>query len=1041
MGSGSSFSYWTAEEQAENDRAILIMNKSKDFIVDFMYYGVPVRSGKKSWDPRSPLYYEVDPRVLQDAMLGKGEIERTLIEAVPSTVIVNRKGVIKILFTKEAMRGVKEQLENVEYTLSVMDINEAIKLENDPDAPFYIVPQPECPVLVKAEKRKLHLRWTLPQPPGISQQAELQFCHINPKRLAVIGTYLDKLEIVKVMEKEAGTKVYRDQDRDVYRDMDLDDDPYGLGKPPFKWFTLTSRHYYKTNFTSFLFDSLLPGDYYCFRLRYMNYRAWSAFSYPTGILQCAPDVPEAPAAPVATYVTSTAVQLFWVPPIRDNGRPIAEYILHGRSPGTEFVTLYKGSKTSFLATGLHPEFAYSFEVCAVNEVGASDYSLPCSVITPKGLDKPRYCDPDSFEWMMAIQFRDAWKELWDPKSEQVFYFNRITGTRQLEMPEALCTDVEQKEGEDGGGGAEGSMRIESAAEIAAKEETEFRKKRYRLLRALHNANARKSRVQPGGDNNSGGSPTTRATEFKNVKLCRDNLLGDAFRRIAKVPLSDMLRKIKFEFEGEEGIDSGGVGKEAFLLISKAAAIYAGPVHRGLFFVTDKQNGALFFNPEEEVLKRAAMKKANQESSSSEVDSPSKDSATPSLETGLGSPMSPSKYGPTVRIDHKSLVELNTVSNVLLCKFIGRLLAKAIFDRQLVDVPLSPLLLKHLLGKTSLVDKDTDAIPTPNHSSPTKGGNVSANSPHSSSAAAEKYIANKVENKSTACVSNDALMAESEQSEERISRLQKEVDKLDAVLEKSLDELQLVDKELHSSLKWMLENDITDIIYEKFSVNTGTFDSKTKEIVYKEVSLCPNGIDMDVDENNKIQYIQLLIRWRTQYAVKKFLNPFLEGFHEIVPLKVLMEHDIEPHELDLILNGRPEVDVDDLRAYCMYQDGGGYDDDREESLANADEDGVPAPVLPFGEQSEMVIWFWQALRDYSQSELRQVLSFFTGSGRVPLDGYDPPLNLTQGVDMDKDVLPRAHTCFNQFVLPPYSAFDVMKEKILYAARETQGFSLS
>ena len=30
--------------------------------------------------------------------------------------------------------------------------------------------------------------------------------------------------------------------------------------------------------------------------------------------------------------------------------------------------------------------------------------------------------------------------------------------------------------------------------------------------------------------------------------------------------------------------------------------------------------------------------------------------------------------------------------------------------------------------------------------------------------------------------------------------------------------------------------------------------------------------------------------------------------------------------------------------------------------------------------------------------RDLLKFFTGSTRIPLDGFDPPLNITEGVDM-------------------------------------------
>ena len=79
-----------------------------------------------------------------------------------------------------------------------------------------------------------------------------------------------------------------------------------------------------------------------------------------------------------------------------------------------------------------------------------------------------------------------------------------------------------------------------------------------------------------------------------------------------------------------------------------------------------------------------------------------------------------------------------------------------------------------------------------------------------------------------------------------------------------------------------------------------------------------------------------------------------------------------------------------------------DDSREESSI-------------FGDKHETVVWFWQCMRDFKQDEVRAVLAFFTGSSRVPVDGYEPPLNLTEGVDMVNDSLPKAHTCFNQIVL--------------------------
>ncbi len=36
------------------------------------------------------------------------------------------------------------------------------------------------------------------------------------------------------------------------------------------------------------------------------------------------------------------------------------------------------------------------------------------------------------------------------------------------------------------------------------------------------------------------------------------------------------------------------------------------------------------------------------------------------------------------------------------------------------------------------------------------------------------------------------------------------------------------------------------------------------------------------------------------------------------------------------------------------------------------------------------------------------------------------------------LPRSHTCFNRLDLPPYTSYEQLKEKLLLAIEETEGF---
>jgi hypothetical protein len=68
--------------------------------------------------------------------------------------------------------------------------------------------------------------------------------------------------------------------------------------------------------------------------------------------------------------------------------------------------------------------------------------------------------------------------------------------------------------------------------------------------------------------------------------------------------------------------------------------------------------------------------------------------------------------------------------------------------------------------------------------------------------------------------------------------------------------------------------------------------------------------------------------------------------------------------------------------------------------------------------------------------------FCPTARVPLDGFDPPLNITQGdADMALNSLPRAHTCFNQLVLPRYSKYEMCVKQLRFAMENTVGFELT
>ena len=87
---------------------------------------------------------------------------------------------------------------------------------------------------------------------------------------------------------------------------------------------------------------------------------------------------------------------------------------------------------------------------------------------------------------------------------------------------------------------------------------------------------------------------------------------------------------------------------------------------------------------------------------------------------------------------------------------------------------------------------------------------------------------------------------------------------------SIKDMETLDLDYYKSLLWMLENDITDIITETFSTETDDFG------VTEVVDLTENGRNIPVTEENKHEYVQLVVEYRLTGSVQAQLEMFLQG---------------------------------------------------------------------------------------------------------------------------------------------------------------------
>lgn len=87
---------------------------------------------------------------------------------------------------------------------------------------------------------------------------------------------------------------------------------------------------------------------------------------------------------------------------------------------------------------------------------------------------------------------------------------------------------------------------------------------------------------------------------------------------------------------------------------------------------------------------------------------------------------------------------------------------------------------------------------------------------------------------------------------------------------SIKDMESLDNDYAKNLQWILDNDITDLITETFSVSRDVFGEE------KTVDLIPNGRDIEVTEENKHEYVQRVVEYKLIGSVKEQMDHFLQG---------------------------------------------------------------------------------------------------------------------------------------------------------------------
>ncbi|XP_010607343.1 E3 ubiquitin-protein ligase NEDD4 isoform X6 [Fukomys damarensis] len=227
---------------------------------------------------------------------------------------------------------------------------------------------------------------------------------------------------------------------------------------------------------------------------------------------------------------------------------------------------------------------------------------------------------------------------------------------------------------------------------------------------------------------------------------------------------------------------------------------------------------------------------------------------------------------------------------------------------------------------------------------------------------------------------------------------------------TLHDMESVDSEYYNSLRWILENDPTELDL-RFIIDEELFGQTHQH------ELKNGGSEIIVTNKNKKEYIYLVIQWRFVNRIQKQMAAFKEGFFELIPQDLIKIFD--ENELELLMCGLGDVDVNDWREHTKYKNG-------------------------YSAGHQVIQWLWKAVLMMDSEKRIRLLQFVTGTSRVPMNGFaelygsngPQPFTVEQWGTPEK--LPRAHTCFNRLDLPPYGSFEELWDKLQMAIENTQGF---
>lgn len=154
------------------------------------------------------------------------------------------------------------------------------------------------------------------------------------------------------------------------------------------------------------------------------------------------------------------------------------------------------------------------------------------------------------------------------------------------------------------------------------------------------------------------------------------------------------------------------------------------------------------------------------------------------------------------------------------------------------------------------------------------------------------------------------------------------------------------------MKKMSAEEISDLVLF-FEIQ---YKNSKKQLITEE--LIEDGSNIKLSQDNLNKYIDARINFLVKTQIQ-FIDIIKREFYRIIPNTLLKPFTED--QLELILNGRPYIDIEDWEINTEYR--GNY-----------------------SRNHKVIQWFWSIVADLDQVQLSKFLQFCTGTSKVPVGGF-------------------------------------------------------